>query len=453
MAYKFQLGAAKMSGSLVQEGALTAEGTLTAPAVSFADVSGLVGAGLANNSGVLDISSGGVTNAMLSGAIDADKLRLGGSVESAGGELDVKIYVSGGLDVGGSGLEIKTDVSGGLQADENGIGIKLNNTPGLQVDQFGIGVRLAANKGLGIVGGELTTNGVLEDLNTLGVAGAAGQFIVANGAGSFAYQSGATARSSLGLAINTDVQAYDAGLADIAGLAVTDGNIIVGDGTNWVAESGATARSSLGLGTSDSPTFAGLTVNGDLTVTGSLTYINTTNLVIEDALITVASGAADLASLVAAGAGIEFGSGGVESFAISGDIDGFGLDGFASSLPISASAFIGNGSALTGITADAASSLVEGFTTVTSGSAVTLDFSTNKIQILDTTGGNANFNLPAASTAEGEVIKLKKTGDSNFAVLSPSGSQTVDGDNNGITLESPYAAVMLVSNGSNWFVF
>ena len=58
----------------------------------------------------------------------------------------------------------------------------------------------------------------------------------------------AGARIALGLAIGTDVQAYDAGLADIAGLAVTDGNIIVGDGANWVAESGATARASLGLG-------------------------------------------------------------------------------------------------------------------------------------------------------------------------------------------------------------
>jgi hypothetical protein len=47
-------------------------------------------------------------------------------------------------------------------------------------------------------------------------------------------------------------------LADIAGLAVTDGNIIVGDGSNWVAESGATARTSLGLGTSDSPQFTSI---------------------------------------------------------------------------------------------------------------------------------------------------------------------------------------------------
>jgi len=46
----------------------------------------------------------------------------------------------------------------------------------------------------------------------------------------------------------SNVQAYDADLAAIAGLAVTDGNFIVGNGTTWVAESGATARTSLGLG-------------------------------------------------------------------------------------------------------------------------------------------------------------------------------------------------------------
>ena len=54
-----------------------------------------------------------------------------------------------------------------------------------------------------------------------------------------------------GLAIGTDVQAWDAALDDISGLAVTDGNIIVGDGANWVAESGATARTSLGAADSD----------------------------------------------------------------------------------------------------------------------------------------------------------------------------------------------------------
>ena len=59
----------------------------------------------------------------------------------------------------------------------------------------------------------------------------------------------AAGRTTLGVVIGTDVQAYDAQLADIAGLTPTDGNFIVGDGANFVAESGATARTSLGLGT------------------------------------------------------------------------------------------------------------------------------------------------------------------------------------------------------------
>jgi hypothetical protein len=42
-------------------------------------------------------------------------------------------------------------------------------------------------------------------------------------------------------------QALDADLTAIAGLANTDGNFIVGNGTTWVVESGATARASLGL--------------------------------------------------------------------------------------------------------------------------------------------------------------------------------------------------------------
>jgi hypothetical protein len=61
--------------------------------------------------------------------------------------------------------------------------------------------------------------------------------------------SASTARTNLGLAIGSDVQAYDAQLADIAGLTPTDSNFIVGDGSNFVTESGATARTSLGLGT------------------------------------------------------------------------------------------------------------------------------------------------------------------------------------------------------------
>jgi len=56
-----------------------------------------------------------------------------------------------------------------------------------------------------------------------------------------------TARTNLGVAIGTNVQAYDAQLTDIAGLTPTDNGVVIGNGTNFVVESGATLKTSLGL--------------------------------------------------------------------------------------------------------------------------------------------------------------------------------------------------------------
>lgn len=88
-----------------------------------------------------------------------------------------------------------------------------------------------------------------------------------NGTGAFTAASAGTDYLAPS-AIGTTVQGYDAQLADVAGLAVTDGNFIVGNGTNFVAESGDTARTSLGLGTGDSVQFTAISVaNGDTTIT------------------------------------------------------------------------------------------------------------------------------------------------------------------------------------------
>ena len=70
--------------------------------------------------------------------------------------------------------------------------------------------------------------------------------IIGNGT-NFVVESGATLKTSLGLTIGTDVQGYDAQLADIAGLTPTDNAVIIGNGTNFVVESGATLKTSLGL--------------------------------------------------------------------------------------------------------------------------------------------------------------------------------------------------------------
>lgn len=111
-------------------------------------------------------------------------------------------------------------------------------------------ITLSPGAGIGAIG-DFTTNqgssesltigvdGVLEDLDTLGAAASNGQFIVATGAGAFAY------------------------------------------------ESGNTVRTSMGLGTSDSPSFSGLTVNGALTVTGTTTTVESTNLLVDDTFISL----------------------------------------------------------------------------------------------------------------------------------------------------------------------
>jgi hypothetical protein len=67
--------------------------------------------------------------------------------------------------------------------------------------------------------------------------------------GGTAATTAAAARTALGVAIGTDVQAYDADLATLAGLTATTDNFIIGVSSAWASRTPAQARTSLGLGT------------------------------------------------------------------------------------------------------------------------------------------------------------------------------------------------------------
>jgi hypothetical protein len=74
------------------------------------------------------------------------------------------------------------------------------------------------------------------------------------------------ARVALGLVIGVDVQAHDSDLDTIAGFTPTADNFIVGGGAAWTKKTPSQARTSLGLSSSDSPSFTNVVLSGYLSL-------------------------------------------------------------------------------------------------------------------------------------------------------------------------------------------
>ena len=179
---------------------------------------------------------------------------------------DIASEITGSLPRNG-----EAGMTGQLKADAGTVsapGITFSNDLNLGAYRIGtdnLGVACAGAKVLDVSATGLGVTGALDVTGALTLG-----TVLAVAEGGTGGGTAADARTALGLAIGTDVQAYDADLSAIAALAKTDGNIIVGDGAAWVAESGATARTSLGLGTIATQAADNVAITGG-TITGTAT--------------------------------------------------------------------------------------------------------------------------------------------------------------------------------------
>lgn len=192
----------------------------------------------------------------------------GNGLDKSGNTLSVNVDDSS-LEINSDTLRIKTTYAGQTSITTLGtIASGTWNGTDIGVAHGGTGASSAAdartNLGLAIGSDVQAFDAQLADI--AGLTPTDGNIIIGDGS-NFVLESGATARASLGLTIGTDVQAFDAQLASIAGLADTDGKFIVGSASGFVAEDGNTARTSLGLGTGDTPTFTGAAM-GSAAITG-----------------------------------------------------------------------------------------------------------------------------------------------------------------------------------------
>mgnify|MGYP003108679606 CR=1 FL=1 len=220
--------------------ASTANGTLSS---AFANGQTVDGITLATNDRILlkDQSTqteNGIYTVNASGApTRADDFANGATVAGA------FAFVEQGTANADSGFVVSSDKGSDVVGTNNIVFTQFSGTgsgvsAGDGLDRAGsvMSVDLKANGGLVIESTEIAVD--------LAASSITGTLAVSDGGtGS---TSASSARTALGLAIGSDVQAFDAQLSDIAGLSPTDSNFIVGNGSNFVLESGATARASLG---------------------------------------------------------------------------------------------------------------------------------------------------------------------------------------------------------------
>jgi hypothetical protein len=226
----------------------------------------------------------------------------------------------------------------------------------------------------------------------------------------------------------------------VSGAATTSGLITAGNGLTVSA-----GTSALQAVTATTLSASGdVQIGGNLTVGGTYTVVNSTDLYIKDRIITVASGGTDSGKVD--GAGITLGSTGYNLKFVSGSMgtvgDSWQFSGSTGFTDFTAGNITGTSLLNTKI--------VE---SIESASTATINIS-KYITLANSTAADITANLPAAGPSfTGVTFKVKNVGTNSVFVKSLGG--TIDGvaAATGVTLGTQYAAATFVCDGTNWFIF
>ena len=245
--------------------------------------------------GATSLTDGGVLLGSGTGAVTAMAVLGDGEMIVGDGTTDP---------VAESGATLRTSIGVGTGDSPQFTGIELGHASDTTLTRAsagvlaveGVNVLLAVGNAIvsssaeGDAQGQLKINGVNVNSNALGTDDTP-QFASIN----------------LGHASDTTITRVSSGVAAIEGnnILTATGNAILsssveGDGQGQIKINGVNVNTN-DLGTGDSPTFADLTLSGNLTVNGTTTTLNTATLDVEDLNITVAKNAADSAAADGAG--------------------------------------------------------------------------------------------------------------------------------------------------------
>ena len=293
---------------------ITGKPTLVSSSVQIADdVSGSFNAGFETSgtiSGSKDIFVGSFGSTYISGSngnISASTADLGGNITSKGTISGSAIY---GTTIGQNRtdglktitIESNSVVNQDLTTDANVqfaaiTGSIISSSGALTAESATLVTDLAVAHG-GTGASTLTDGGVLLGSGTSAVTAMAvladGEMIVGDGTTDPVAESGATLRTSIGVGTSDNVS-----FGNVTSTGIVSGSSVYGttigqnrtDGLKTITiEANSTVNQD--LTTDANPTFADLTLTGDLTVQGDTTTLSTTNLTVQDAFVFTATGSA-----------------------------------------------------------------------------------------------------------------------------------------------------------------